>query len=73
MVQWLGFNTPNAGGPGSFPGQRTRYMLHLRICMLQLRLGTAKGKNTSVATVEFPIFINIHIFANQYNGPYVKD
>lgn len=41
--------------------------------MLKLRIGTAKEKNISVATVEFPIFINTHIFENQYNGPYVKD
>ena len=24
MVQWLGFCTPNAGGPGSIPGQGTK-------------------------------------------------
>ena len=24
MVQWLRFNAPNTGGPGSIPGQGTR-------------------------------------------------
>ena len=24
VVQWLTFHTPNAGGPGSIPGQGTR-------------------------------------------------
>ena len=25
MVQWLGLHAPNAGGPGSCPGQGTRF------------------------------------------------
>ena len=36
MVQWLRLCTPNAGDPGSIPGQGTRSH------MLQLRPGTAK-------------------------------
>ena len=43
--------TPNAGNPGSTPGQETRYhMLQLRVCMPQLKShtsqmkGLAKGK-----------------------------
>ena len=46
VVQWLRHHTPNAGGPGSFPGQATgSHMLQLkftgcneRSCMLQWRL-----------------------------------
>ncbi|TEA34858.1 hypothetical protein DBR06_SOUSAS4310039, partial [Sousa chinensis] len=38
VVQWLRLCTPNAGGPGSIPGQRTRsHMPQLRVCMLQLK------------------------------------
>ena len=36
LVQWLRLHVPNAGGPGSFPGQGTRFH------MLQLRPITAK-------------------------------
>ena len=25
MVQWLSLHTPNAGGPGSIPGEPTRF------------------------------------------------
>ena len=28
MVQWVRLHTPNAGGPGSFPGQGTRSHMH---------------------------------------------
>ena len=28
MVQWIRFRTPNAGGPGSIPGQGTRSHTH---------------------------------------------
>ena len=28
MVQWLRLCTPNAGGPGSIPGQETRSHMH---------------------------------------------
>ena len=36
MVQWLRSPAPNAGGPGSIPGQGTRaHMLQLRVGMLQ--------------------------------------
>ena len=38
VVQWLRLHTPNAGGPGSIPGQGTRsHMPQLRARMLQLR------------------------------------
>ena len=36
LVQWLRLSAPNAGGPGSIPGQGTRSH------MLQLRPGEAK-------------------------------
>ena len=35
-VQWLGLCAPNAGDPGSIPGQGTEF------CMLQLRPKAAK-------------------------------
>ena len=28
VVQWLRLHTPNAGGPGSIPGQGTRSHMH---------------------------------------------
>ena len=43
MAQWLRLRAPNAGGPGSIPGQGTRScMSQLRARMPQLRAGTAK-------------------------------
>ena len=36
MVQWLRLQAPNAGGPGSLPGQGTKTPV------LQLRPGAAK-------------------------------
>ena len=37
MAQWLRLQAPNAGRPGSIPGQGTRSrMLQLRECMPQL-------------------------------------
>ena len=39
VVQRLRLHGPNAGGPGSIPGQGTRsHMLHLRARMLQLKI-----------------------------------
>ena len=38
VVQWLRLCAPNAGGPGSIPGQGTRSrMLQLKARMLQLK------------------------------------
>ncbi|TEA35059.1 hypothetical protein DBR06_SOUSAS33710015, partial [Sousa chinensis] len=38
VAQWLGRHAPNAGGPGSVPGQGTRsHMPQLRVPMPQLR------------------------------------
>ena len=38
VVQWRRLCTPNAGVPGSIPGQGTRsHLLQLRVCMSQLR------------------------------------
>ena len=43
VVQWLRLHAPNAGGPGSIPGQGTRsHMPQWRSCVLQLRPGVAK-------------------------------
>ncbi|TEA32400.1 hypothetical protein DBR06_SOUSAS4710025, partial [Sousa chinensis] len=39
VVQWLRLHTPNAGGPGSIPGRRTRsHMLQLRVHMPQVKI-----------------------------------
>ena len=38
MVQWLRVRTPEAGSPGSIPGQRTRsHWPQLRVCLPQLK------------------------------------
>lgn len=39
MLQWLWLCAPNAGGPGSIPGQGARFH------MPQLRLGVDKQKD----------------------------
>ena len=39
VVQWLRLCNPNAGNPGSIPGQGTRsHMVKLRVCRLQLKI-----------------------------------
>ena len=41
-VQWLRLHAPNAGSPGSIPGQGTRsYMPQLRVRTLQLKIPRA--------------------------------
>ena len=46
VVQWLRLQAPNAGGPGSIPGQGSRsHMPQLRGHMQQLKPGTVKGIN----------------------------
>ena len=46
VVQWLWLSAPNAGDPGSIPGQETRsHMPQLRVCMLQLRPDKANQVN----------------------------
>ena len=46
IVQWLIFHTPNAGVPGSIPGQGTRsHMPQLRVHLPQLRICIAKQIN----------------------------
>ncbi|TEA37484.1 hypothetical protein DBR06_SOUSAS8810006, partial [Sousa chinensis] len=46
VVQWLTVHTPNAGGPGSIPGQGTRsHMPQLRVLMLQLKIPHAATKD----------------------------
>ena len=43
VVQWLALCVPNAGGPGSIPGQEARsHMPQLRGHMLQLTPSTTK-------------------------------
>ena len=43
--QWLRLYIPNAGGPGSIPGQGTRsHMPQLKVCTLQLKIPYATTK-----------------------------
>ena len=49
VVQWLRLSAPNAGGPGSIPGQGTRSH------MLQLRPGAAKSISIKKNKLAFPI------------------
>ncbi|TEA31056.1 hypothetical protein DBR06_SOUSAS9610115, partial [Sousa chinensis] len=45
VVWWLRLCTPNAGSPGSTPGQGTRsHMPQLRVHMLQLKIPHAATK-----------------------------
>ena len=46
MIQWLRLHTPDAGGPGSVPGQRAR------TCMLQLRHNMVKEINLFLKTIK---------------------
>ena len=47
VVQWLRLHAPNAGGPGSIPGQGPRSTCcSQRCCLPPLRPGTAKQINT---------------------------
>ena len=46
VVQWLTLPAPNASGPGSIPGQETRFhMPQLRVHMLQPQIQCAKMKS----------------------------
>ena len=52
-VQWLKHHTPNAGGPGSIPGQETRgHMMQLRAYTLPLRPGAAKRRELILFTAK---------------------
>ena len=51
VVQWLRLCAPNAGGPGSIPGQGTRsHMPQLRVRMPQLKILHAATKISHTAT-----------------------
>ena len=51
VVQWLGLCAPNAGGPGSVPGQGARsHLPQLRVCMPQLKILHAATKIPHTAT-----------------------
>ena len=47
MVQWLGFRTSTAGGPGSIPGQRTKILQ-------AVRCGQKKKKSPTVKKFIYP-------------------
>ena len=60
VVQWLSLCTPNAGGPGSIPGQGTRpHVKQIRVCMPQLRLVQSnkeiKIKKYVFKAMQFPV------------------
>ncbi|TEA14718.1 hypothetical protein DBR06_SOUSAS3110025, partial [Sousa chinensis] len=45
VIPWLRLRAPNAGGPGSIPGQGTRsHMPQLRVHILQLKILCATTK-----------------------------
>ena len=48
VVQWLRLRAPNAGRPGSIPGQRTRS------CMLQLQIPHAATKRSRMLQLNDP-------------------
>ena len=52
MVQWLKLSTPNAGGPGSIPGQGTR------CCVGQQRAKIPCGITTRTQRSQINIFLN---------------
>ena len=52
MVQWLKLSTPNAGGPGSIPGQGTR------CCVGQQRAKIPRGITTRTQHSQINIFLN---------------
>ena len=46
VVHWLRHCTPNAGGPGSIPGQGTRFhVLQLRVHMPELKIPHTANKS----------------------------
>ena len=46
VVQWVRLRIPNAGGPGSIPGQGARsHIPQLRVCILQLKIEDAACHN----------------------------
>ncbi|TEA28252.1 hypothetical protein DBR06_SOUSAS3310034, partial [Sousa chinensis] len=45
VVQWVRLHTPNAGGPGSIPGQGTRY--HMCAVTQSLRAATKNPHATT--------------------------
>ena len=61
MVQWLRLHAPNAGGPGSIPGQGTKsHMLQLRVRMPQLKVPRATTK-TQHSQINKYFFFKKHI------------
>ena len=60
VVQWLRLHTPNAGSPGSIPGQGTRsHIPQLRVCMLQLKIPHVATKSPRVANKLINWLINV--------------
>ena len=62
MVQWLRFCTPNAGGPGSVPGQGIRYhMPQLKILYASVEIRDASCQTETLCNQ----INNINIKANK--------
>ena len=64
MVQWLRLCAPNAGGPGSIPGQGNRSsMLQLRVHTLQLKIlhATTNTWHTNIYT-----YVCVYIYVCVY-------
>ena len=57
VVQGLRLHTPNAGGPGSMPGQGTRSCMSLlRVPVLQLKIARVTTKKTPRAGTKEPAY-----------------
>ena len=57
LVQWLRLCFPNAGGPGSMPGQGTRSCMSLlRVPVLQLKIARVTTKKTPRAGTKEPAY-----------------
>ena len=70
MVQWLRLCAPNAGGPGSIPGQGNRSsMLQLRVHTLQLKIlhATTNTWHTNIYTyVCVYIYVCVYLYVCIY-------
>ena len=66
MIWWLRLRAPNAGDPGSIPGQGTRsHMPQLRACVLQLRVRMPQLKDPACRN-EDPMCCNRRSQINKY-------
>ena len=73
MVQWLRLCAPNAGGPGSIPGQGNRSsMLQLRVHTLQLKIlhATTNTWHTNIYTYVY-VYIYVCVYLCIFKYVYI--